>query len=167
MKISWLTRQQFLLLALSLSLFLSRVGKPGLKYLQRWYTNDCGTKALLQQGKMCACDTMAGEGGVSEGRDLIRCVRMGVYVWVWGVYLVKSSVGRRRWAFIKMNPPLPVSLSLALHKTRMATCCGVSKRLTHTHKETHISSHTHEVSITNVGNMGKCILLRINETSLC
>ncbi len=119
----------------------------------------------------CVCVTMPGEGGVSEGRDLIRCVRMGVCVWVQGVYLVKSSVGRRRWGFIKMNQPLPVSLSLTLsltqHKTRMAPCCGLSKRQFNKLTHSHISSHTHEVSITNVGKTGKCILLWINETLLC
>lgn len=119
----------------------------------------------------CVCVTMPGEGGVPEGRDLIRCVRMGVCVWVLGVYLVKSSVGRRRWGFIKMNQPLPVplsvSLSLAQHKTRMAPCCASPKdSLINSH--THIKRRTsHEVSITNVGNTGKCILLWINETSLC
>ncbi len=117
---------------------------------------------------VCVSQCQVRGGGVSEGRDLIRRVRMGVCVWVRGVYLVKSSVGRRRWGFIKMNQPLPVSLSHSLtqHKTRMAPCCGLSKRQFNKLTHSHISSHAHEVSITNVGKTGKCILLWINETLL-
>ncbi len=33
-----------------LSVFLSGVGKPGVKCLKSWYTNDDGTKALLLAG---------------------------------------------------------------------------------------------------------------------
>lgn len=56
---------------------------------------------------------MPGEGGATKGRDLIRFVRIGVCVWVQGVYLLKSSVGRRGRGFIKMSLPLPVSASIS------------------------------------------------------
>ncbi len=89
-KISWLTRLQ-------LSVFLSGVGKLGL--------NACRVSIQMMVGQnhffirvrcvcVCVCVSQCQvRGGVSEGRDLIRCVRMGVCVWVRGVYLVKSSVG--------------------------------------------------------------------------
>ncbi len=88
------------------------------------------------------CVTMPGEGGVSEGRDLIRCVRMGVCVWVQGVYLVKSSVGRRRWGFIKMNQPLPVSLSLSLSLSHSLNTKREWRPAAGSPKDSLINSHT-------------------------
>ncbi len=113
-----------------------------------------------------------GGGGVfSEGRDLIRRVRMGVCVWVRGVYLVKSSVGEEKVGVSLKWTSLFLSLALSTltqaHKWEWQPCYGLSKRQFNKLTHSLISSHAHEVSITNVGKTGKCILLWINETLLC